>query len=337
MQTALITHSTFFEHVSSDWHPERPERLNAVIDGAMASGTVTATLEAAPVDMELLSHVHSRRYIASIEAFCDSGGGHLDADTYAVEASWDAALRAAGSGPQAVGALLEAQADVAFCAVRPPGHHAVAGRAMGFCLFNNVAVTAEFLIEAGFRVAVVDWDVHHGNGTQDLFVDRKEVLYISTHEYPFYPGSGWLDEVGYGPGRGTVLNLPLPSGTAGDVYRAAFGRVIQPVLEQYQPDWVLVSAGYDAHVLDPLADLRLEGPDYAFMASVVARVVPAGRTIYFLEGGYNLDGIQSAVEATLRGAAGDALHEETEHKSPASSWRNLELVSEAAKAFWKIG
>ena len=337
MQTALITHPTFLAHASPAWHPERPERLSAVMDGAIASGTVNTTLEAAPVEMELLSHVHSRRYIAAIEAFCESGGGNLDADTYAVAASWDAAIRAAGSGPQAVGALLEGQADVAFCAVRPPGHHAVAGRAMGFCLFNNVAVTAEYLIEAGFRVAVVDWDVHHGNGTQDLFVDRKEVLYISIHEYPFYPGSGWLDEVGYGPGLGTVLNLPLPSGTAGDVFRAAFGRVIQPVLAQYQPEWILVSAGYDAHALDPLADLRLEGPDYAFMASAIADIVPAGRTIYFLEGGYHLDGIRSAVEATLRGAAGEVPDSEPVSKSPESAWRNLDLMSQAAKPFWKIG
>ncbi len=337
MRTALITHSKFVEHASPAWHPERPERLGAVLAGADSSGTVSVKLEASPVDMGLLAQVHSKRYIASIKDFCESGGGNLDADTYAVEASWEAALRSAGSGPQAVGVLLEGQADVALLAVRPPGHHAEAGRAMGFCLFNNVAVTAEFLIGAGFRVAVVDWDVHHGNGTQDLFVDREDLLYLSTHEYPFYPGSGWLDEVGYGPGRGTVLNVPLPPRTGGDVFRAVFQRVIEPVLEQYDPDWILVSAGYDAHRLDPLADLHLEASDYAFMASSLSELVQEGRTLYFLEGGYHLDAIESSVEATLRGAAGEPVDAGTDHSSPEAAWRNLDLVIQAAKPFWKIG
>ena len=203
----------------------------------------------------------------AIEQFCAKGGGNLDPDTYASEASWVAALHAAGAGPQAVDALRSGSADLAFLAVRPPGHHAIANQAMGFCLFNNVAVTAKMLTENGERVAIVDWDIHHGNGTQDLFVSDPNVLYLSIHQFPFYPGGGWLDEVGTGPGAGFTINIPVPGNTAGDVYEAAFDRVFIPALRQFKPDWILVSAGYDAHADDPLADGELVHGDYAMMAA----------------------------------------------------------------------
>lgn len=337
MGTLYVTHPTFLEHASPSWHPERPDRLGAVRRGAVASSTVVQELEATSVEPAALEAVHPAEYVRAIEAFCSTGGGHLDADTYAVEASWNAALHAAGAGPQAVDLLDDGAADTAFLAVRPPGHHALAKRAMGFCLFNNVAVTAEYLIRRGQRVAVIDWDVHHGNGTQDLYADRVDLLYVSVHEYPFYPGTGWLDETGYGPGVGTVVNIPVPAGTTGDVYRAAFDRVIDPVVAQYEPDWVLVSAGFDAHRRDPLADIGLEADDYGFMARRIKQMVPAGRVVYFLEGGYDLEAIEASVAATLRGAAGHDDDGGPGGRSSAEGWRALDLVEAEQRRFWKIG
>jgi acetoin utilization deacetylase AcuC-like enzyme len=248
----------------------------------------------------------------------------LDADTYAVTESWEAAIRAAGAGTAAAAALEEGHGEEAFLAVRPPGHHATSTRAMGFCLFNNVAVTAASLTAAGSRVAIVDWDVHHGNGTQDTFFRDGSVLYVSIHEFPFYPGTGWVDELGAGPGSGTTINIPLPAGTAGDVYRAAMAEVAVPALETFGPDWLLVSAGYDAHAADPLADIRLEAADYAAMATALRATVPSGRTVYFLEGGYDLDAVEASVEATLSLAA----PEQGSGTSPAGAWRALELAAD---------
>ena len=181
----------------------------------------------------------------AIGEFCAAGGGALDPDTGAVPASWEAARRAAGSGLAAIDAIEQGASPIAFLAVRPPGHHAHAARALGFCIFNNIAVAAERLAARGRRVAIVDFDVHHGDGTQDTFRQRGDVLYVSLHQFPFYPGSGWVDEVGHGAGKGATVNIPLPAATAGDAVEAAFTRIVDPVVDQFAPDWILVSAGYD--------------------------------------------------------------------------------------------
>jgi acetoin utilization deacetylase AcuC-like enzyme len=288
-------------------HPERPSRV-----GAAAAGIDDLMLDTDRVDVDTrlatfdeLAAVHDAAYLRELEAFCDAGGGKLDPDTYAGPESWVAAREAAGAGLAAIDALASGAGDVAFVVARPPGHHALADRAMGFCLINNVAVAAAALATAGERVIIIDWDVHHGNGTQALFWNDDRVCYVSTHQDRFYPGTGAVDETG-GPGaRGLTVNIPLPAGATGDVMARALDEVVAPVSERFRPTWVLVSAGYDAHRDDPLADLALSSGDYAHLATTVRGFAPhAGRLAFFLEGGYDLGALRSSVGATLGSMVG---------------------------------
>jgi len=332
MRPLLFFHEDCFEHDAGRGHPERPDRLTAAIDGARSWGGEIEERPAPLARVEDLYGVHDPSYVAAIRDFCKAGGGALDADTVAVPDSWTAALRAAGAGLAALEAVDSGETDLAFLAVRPPGHHALTARAMGFCLFNNVAVTADAIRARGDRVAVVDWDVHHGNGTQDTFYGDGSVLYVSLHEFPFYPGTGWLDETGRGPGRGTTVNVPLPARTAGDAYREAFDRVILPAITEYSPSCILVSAGYDAHLADPLAALMLEEADYQWMAAALARSgLPV---VYFLEGGYDLAAIRGSVAATLLGASG-ADAQPSGAGSPRRAFQTIDLVAEAQSEYWK--
>ncbi|MBT8213247.1 MAG: histone deacetylase, partial [Acidimicrobiia bacterium] len=248
---------------------------------------------------------------------------------------WEASLRAAGAGLVGIEAVAGGSADAAFCVVRPPGHHATASRAMGFCVFNNIAIAARYLADAGHSVAIVDIDVHHGNGTQKLFDDAGDVLYLSIHEFPAYPGTGWLDETGSGLGAGTVINVPLPANSAGDVHFSAVERVLVPVLAEAKPDWVLVSAGYDAHESDILADLRLLEGDYGRAIGSLARATPESRWVFFLEGGYDLDALTASSKSTIDGMAGapvSAERIETSRIHPA--WRVVDHVAASAATWW---
>jgi acetoin utilization deacetylase AcuC-like enzyme len=231
----------------------------------------------------------------------------------------------------AIDELRHGQCDVAFAAGRPPGHHAVRDRAMGFCLFNNAAVGAAAIAEAGETVAIVDWDVHHGNGTQDIFYDDRRVLYVSTHESPLYPGTGQLRETGRGGAVGTTLNLPFPAGTAGDTYRMAFDEVVVPVIEGFAPDWLIISAGYDAHRNDPLAGLALSSADYADMATRLQHLVPARRVVVVLEGGYDAEALTFGVGATLSALLGGSYRPE-----PASTGEIGRPTVTAARQLWEL-
>jgi acetoin utilization deacetylase AcuC-like enzyme len=332
VRCGLYTHEACWQHDTGVWHPEQPERLDAVVRGARQSGVDLVEREAPRVSIESLETIHRASYITQIDKFCAAGGGSLDPDTVASPGSWEAALRSAGAGLAAIDDLDAGVADAAFLAVRPPGHHATRDQAMGFCLFNNIAVAAEHLARRGEKVAIVDWDVHHGNSTQEMFYERSDVLYLSMHEFPFYPGTGWIDESGSGEGSGFNINLPFPAGTGGDAYEEAWDRVVMPVLGAMKPDWVLVSAGYDGHMDDPLAHMQLQDSDYGRMAYRLGQVA-AGRVVLFLEGGYSMEGMSASVAATLRGLAGEFPDLESE-TSPARAFHMLEVAAAQVGRFW---
>jgi acetoin utilization deacetylase AcuC-like enzyme len=297
----VATDPRFEAHVAGGHHPERPERLHAVLTGLEngAEPGAIVRLEPRQASADEMARVHDASYLERLEAFCAAGGGKLDADTGASRASWDAARYAAGAGLAAVEALDNGEASAAFCAVRPPGHHAVREHAMGFCLVNNVAVTAAQLRDRGERVLVVDWDAHHGNGTQGIFWDDPDVLYVSLHEWPLYPGTGALGEVGSHAAPGATVNFPLPPGATGDVYLDALDTVVEPLVERFSPTWVLISAGFDAHRADPLTDMGLAAGDYADLTARIQAWAAPGRLIVFLEGGYDLEALRDSTAATV--------------------------------------
>ncbi len=306
MPLLLGSHEAFERHDTGRFHPERPARLGAVLRGVASARVAEEVVSFAPrpATAAELEAVHAPAYLAELRRICTADCSQLDPDTVAVPASYEAALRSAGAGLEAVDRLRRGEGEAAFLAVRPPGHHALSYRAMGFCLLNNVAVTAAALRAAGERVAIVDWDAHHGNGTQEIFYEDPAVLYVSIHQWPFYPGTGSVDETGAGAGLGATLNLPFPAGTGGEAYRQAFDEVVSPVVEAHQPDWVLVSAGFDAHRADPLTDLGLTAGDFADLMAKSAALAPPGRRIAFLEGGYDLAALELSVRAALDSLGG---------------------------------
>jgi acetoin utilization deacetylase AcuC-like enzyme len=249
----LETHASYLCHDTGPGHPERPARLEAVLQGIDGAGMGDAVVAVSPrpaTEAEL-EVAHAPEFVQALKRFCLTGGGHLDPDTSASPESWDAALLAAGAGLDAVERLSRGEATAAFCAVRPPGHHATPRRAMGFCLLNNVAVTGAALAGRGERVAIVDWDAHHGNGTQDCFYADPRVLYASMHEFPLYPGTGRLDETGAGEGIGSTVNLPFPAGTTGDVYLLAVDDLTRRLAPLVAPGRVVafLEGGYDLEAL----------------------------------------------------------------------------------------
>jgi acetoin utilization deacetylase AcuC-like enzyme len=312
----FATHAAYLDHLAGPRHPERPERLQAVIDGMTLAGVHEAITPVAPVaaTREDLERVHPVPYLDRIEGICAAGGGRLDPDTYASAGSWTAATLAAGAGLTAVRALQAGEGDAAFCAVRPPGHHATRDESMGFCFVNNVAVVAAALADQGERVMIFDYDAHHGNGTQAVFYHDPRVLFVSLHQWPLYPGTGRHTEVGEGAARGTTVNIPVPPGATGDVYLYAFDELVAPVAAKFQPTWVLVSAGFDAHRNDPITELALAAGDYAPLTARALSLVPAGRRLVMLEGGYDLDALTLSSATVLRelaGVGGDPLEKAT--------------------------
>jgi acetoin utilization deacetylase AcuC-like enzyme len=267
--------------------------------------------EPAPAYEQTLRLVHSLTHIEAMRELTARGGGRIDADTFASAGSWEAALRAAGGLVEAVERVSAGSVDNVFCLVRPPGHHATPERAMGFCLFNNVALAAAWLIASGRarRIAILDYDVHHGNGTQDAFYSHDDVLYVSTHQFPLYPGTGHWRETGTGQGEGYTLNLSLPPGCGDEVYANALEQIVEPAVRRYKPDFILVSLGFDAFWRDPLASLRLSiGGAYTPLvrsARELAADLCDGRLVVALEGGYDLDALAYGADAACRLLLGD--------------------------------
>lgn len=308
MSILLFADDRVADHRPPAGHPERPERYAAAVAGIEAAGFGDAIewREPTAAPTEALLAIHDRAHVDRITAHENDEYVRIDPDTHMSAGSLTAARLAAGAGLDAVAALRAGEADSAFCLVRPPGHHATPTEAMGFCLFNNIAVTAQSLTEAGERVAIIDFDAHHGNGTQDAFFDRDDVLFVSTHEYPQYPGTGALGERGVGAGTGTTLNFPMPSGATGDVYLRAFDEVIEPALESFGADWILISAGFDAHRADPLTNLGLTSADYGALTARIASHAQTGRIISFLEGGYDLDALGLSTAACVGALLGES-------------------------------
>lgn len=288
-------------------HPENRGRLAGVM-GLLASDGILERLQATvvtPVSAERLGRVHPQRYSEHVARLAQAGGGYLDPDTYVVRGTYDAALTSAGALVNVVEAVMTGQAANGMSLMRPPGHHALPGRGMGFCIFANVAIAARAAqVEFGAeRVLIIDWDVHHGNGTEAVFYDDPSVAFFSTHQYPFYPGTGAAADTGRGAGTGATLNVPLPASTGDQGYARAFAELLAPFARRFQPDLILVSAGYDAHWRDPLALELLSLTGYATLTRQVmalAQELCDGRLVVALEGGYDLEVLAHAVLNTLR-------------------------------------
>ncbi|HEX2023883.1 MAG TPA: histone deacetylase [Acidimicrobiales bacterium] len=329
MRVLLETHPAFADHDAGPGHPERPERLDAVLEGVdrLDLGDDLVRVEPRPATRDELVTVHGAGFVDALHEFCVGGGGRIDPDTRADGRSWQAAVLAAGSALDAVERLEKGEADAAFCAARPPGHHAGPAKAMGFCLLNGIAVCASVLADRGEKVLIADWDAHHGNGTQDVFYSDPRVLYVSMHQSPLFPGSGRLEEIGEGDGEGTTVNFPVPPGATGDVYLAAFDRVVDAVATDFDPAWVLVSAGFDAHRSCPITSLGLSAGDYADLMRRSAALAPPGRCVAILEGGYDLDALRGGAEA----AVGALVGLDRRPEPPTSGGPGMDVVEAAAE------
>ncbi len=309
MATGYVYHPVYLEH-HQPGHPENARRLERIMAALRDAGVLErlTPVEARPATEEELARVHTPGYIAQVRRVAERGGGHLDADTYMNARSYDAAVMAAGGLLALVEAVVGGQVRNGFALVRPPGHHALPDRGMGFCLFNNVAVAARHAqtLPGVRRVFIADIDVHHGNGTQAVFEADPTVFYFSTHEYPYYPGTGHWSEAGVGEGEGSVLNVPLPAGVGDLGFGRVYEELVWPLARRFRPDLILVSAGYDSHWQDPLAMMQLSLTGYARIARelvAMAEELCGGRIVFTLEGGYHLDvlahGVLNAFYALL--------------------------------------
>jgi acetoin utilization deacetylase AcuC-like enzyme len=308
VRTGFLYDEIYLRHHTGAGHPERPERLTAIVARLKQKGLLTSlvSLKPAPASTLWLTTVHTPQYVERVRQSCQAGIGYVDTPDAPVSTdSYKVALAAVGGVQCAIDAVMEGKIDNAFCAVRPPGHHALKDRAMGFCLFNNVAIAAKY-IQKQYKlpkVLIVDWDVHHGNGTQAAFYDDPTVFYFSTHQSPFYPGTGNAEEKGQGKGLGFTCNVPLPAGCGDAEYRQAFEEQLQSAADAFKPDFVLISAGFDAAQGDLLGQMKLTPQGYAQLTRIVKDIASRysrGRLVSVLEGGYNLDALAASVEAHLR-------------------------------------
>lgn len=312
MSFTLMYDECFLDHYASVSHPECPERLHAIRQRLMDEDifSISTLLPSRPATIEELTRAHTKEMVSEVLGTLSTGTGHLDPDTFFSPGSAVAARHAAGGTIDAVRAVFEQRTDFAFALIRPPGHHATSEKSMGFCIFNNVAVAAHALLAEGAkRILIFDWDVHHGNGTQHIFYDDPRVLFISVHQWPQYPGTGRSSETGKGEGKGFTLNLPFPARSTDADYAAVMERVVCRAAESFQPEMVLVSAGFDAHAADPLGGMRVTTAGFAYMAKRIKDISRAtGRgPCFVLEGGYNLNATADSVTAVIRATLGESI------------------------------
>ncbi len=323
MRVGLIYDPIYLEHETGD-HEENPARLTEIVSLLETSDLRShcTAISPRPASVEELTLVHTPSHVSRIRAFAERGGGWLTLDTVMSSASYDAALYAVGGTLVGIDAVMEGNVDYVFALVRPPGHHAMPQAAMGFCLFNNIAVGAEYALQeyALERLLIVDFDVHHGNGTQAVFYDDPRVLYFSVHEYPFYPGSGAIGEDGEGQGKGTIVNVPLPAGSSDAEYLRAFEEILVPVARRYQPQLILVSAGYDAHWADNMSLMQVSVSGFSTMMETTRRLAQElcrNRLVAILEGGYHLQALSCSVKAAFDVLLGNPGGDEPLGKAPA--------------------
>ena len=343
LRTAILRDDIYLQHITGDYHPESHHRLE-VVYGMLQDEDMQDTfrvLSPRPATREELQLNHSSNYIDQVASTAGRSFCSLDPDTTTSPKSWEAARMAAGGVLVAVDRVMEGEIENAFALVRPPGHHAESNKGMGFCIFNNIAIAAHYARQKHLleRILIIDWDLHHGNGTQNAFYEDPQVLYFSTHQYPYYPGSGSVDEDGQGKGKGFTVNVPLPGGQGDQDFEAIFKEILKPIATQFKPQLILVSAGYDIYSQDPLGAMDVTPEGFATLTSLImdmARSSCQGRVIITLEGGYHLDGLRNSVKATIKELRGDSILKgsKKEGKESSGTKKIIEKVRGLHKTSW---
>ena len=346
-RTGIVKDSRYMEHVASTYHPESHQRLEVLyqmLEEPEMKGTLVEIIPRMATQEEL-GLIHVPRYIQQVASTAGHACIMLDPDTYACPKSYETAKLAAGGTLAAVDEVLSGKLNNAFALIRPPGHHAESNRAMGFCLFNNVAIAAGYALKKHKleRAMIIDWDLHHGNGTQHSFYERKDVLYFSTHQFPYYPGTGFFNETGNGAGKGFTVNVPLSPGPGDGEYAEIFEKILEPIALEYKPDIVFVSAGFDTYYQDPLGGMQVTPEGFANLARIVldfTKETCEGKVVFVLEGGYHLEGLRDSVREVLKTLRGDTpegrrsekLRQAVDHRMIDPVIRK---VKEAQSPFWK--
>ncbi len=341
--TAVVKDKIYLEHLTGDYHPENHHRLETIyrmLKDEDLEGTLKV-LTPRPATREELALNHAESYIEQVAATAGRPYTMLDPDTTTSPRSWEAAQMAAGGVLRAIDEVMGGAVRNGFALVRPPGHHAEKARGMGFCLFNNIAIGAHYARQTYHldRILIVDWDLHHGNGTQNAFYEDPQVLFFSTHQYPYYPGSGSIEEVGKGEGRGFTVNVPLPGGQGDDDFARIYQELLKPIATTYRPQLVMVSAGYDIYYQDPLGAMDVTPGGFATLTSLVMEIADVccqGKVVITLEGGYNLEGLRDSVKATLKELTGNSVRNRVtgEGKILSSTEEVIKKVKGVQKPFW---
>lgn len=340
--TGLVYHPDYQKHDTGAAHPERAERLIAIMQKLEGAGITEKVKRITPskATRAQIGYVHRDAHILRVDSICARGGGMLDPDTPVCRDSCEVALLAAGGVLNAVDAVMADKLKYVFALIRPPGHHATSNKGMGFCIYNNIAIAAQHLKRnhGVRRILIVDWDVHHGNGTQEVFFDDPSVLYFSMHQYPYYPGTGWLDEVGKGDGEGFTVNVPLHAGTDDTGYLYVLEHILVPIATNFKPEFVLVSAGFDAHIADPLASMNVTSHGFGLFAEVIKEIAAEnsnGKVVIALEGGYNLNALAESVSSVFEALFSTGKRNDKKEEGAQEKVRKrVEEIKQVQRNYW---